>query len=82
MPAKKNTYSRPDYADHSEIPPGTGIFLKTVLEIYPASYVTVWRRMKAGKFPTPTGYIGDRPFWNIDIIRALMNSTSKRERAA
>jgi hypothetical protein len=44
--------------------------------IVPVAYVTGWRWIRDGKFPTPT-YINGRPFHNVGKVREFL-----RRRAA
>lgn len=50
---------------------------KRVLQIYPASFPTIWKQIRDGKFPQPVT-IGGRPYWREDEIRAWVASLPRR----
>jgi predicted DNA-binding transcriptional regulator AlpA len=44
--------------------------LLTLLDI---SAPTFYRRLKAGKFPQPTGHMKNHPYWSVDAVRPYLN---------
>ena len=77
--AKARPYEKPVYKHHTDIPAGTGVFKSTVLQIYAGSAPALHRDLKNGRFPKPVYFIGTRPVWNIDDIRAFARGEWKPE---
>ena len=79
---KSPTRKPPRFTNPNDIPPGTGIFIEEVRKMRPGARVTLWRDVKRGNFPPPSGYAGNRPYWNVDIVRAATNGQWHPETAA
>lgn len=51
--------------------------LKTVLDIYPVSRATLYRQMKAGKFPEPVRISTGRVAWHLEEVQAHISGLQK-----
>lgn len=68
--------------NHQDIPDGTLVYKEVVLSMWPGSSPTLWRRITSGDFPAPRSYVGRRPAWLIDDVRAVCAGKWKPEVAA
>jgi predicted DNA-binding transcriptional regulator AlpA len=50
---------------------------KQVQKIYPASFPTIWKQIRDGKFPQPVT-IGGRPYWREDEMTAWVATRPRR----
>lgn len=53
------------------------IDLETVLDIYPVSRPTLYRQMKAGKFPEPVRISPHRVAWRLEEVQAHISGLQK-----
>lgn len=44
--------------------------LPDISERLGVSYVTLWRRWRAGELPEPTAKVNGRGFWSVEVIDA------------
>jgi len=44
----------------------------------PLSYVTIWKRMRAGTFPRPR-VLGGKNAWDLAEVEAFLNSLPRRQ---
>jgi predicted DNA-binding transcriptional regulator AlpA len=51
---------------------------RQLLERVPYSYVTIWKRMKAGTFPAPR-VLGGKNVWSEEEVNAYLASLAKRD---
>ena len=51
---------------------------RQLLARVPCSYVTIWKRMKAGTFPAPR-VLGGKNVWSEEEVNAYLASLAKRD---
>lgn len=64
----------------SQLPSEGFIRVRQVLQMFPISRTTLWRKVNAGEFPEPRKLGPKTTVWDIEELRAFKNSVSKGER--